>query len=77
MIPIIEAIDLNKDGTLDADEIAKASESLMKLDKNKDGKITPDEYRPQRPGGPGGQGGQRGQGGQGGGGPQRPPLEKP
>ena len=88
--PIIEALDLNKDGTIDADEIAKASESLKKLDKNKHGKITQDDYRPQRPGGPGGQGGggqggpggqggqgrPGGQGGQGGGGQQRPPLEK-
>jgi len=55
-MPIIEALDLNKDGTIDADEIAKASESLKKLDKNGDGKLTPDEYRPQRPGGPGGPG---------------------
>jgi hypothetical protein len=30
--PIVEAFDLNKDGTIDADEIAKASESLKKLD---------------------------------------------
>ncbi len=81
--PIIEALDLNKDGTIDAEEIAKASESLKKLDKNGDGKITPDEYRPQRPGGPGGPGG-NGQGprpgGPGGPGgenrPQRPDEEK-
>ena len=49
MNPIILALDLNNDGTLDADEIAKASVSLKKLDKNGDGKITPDEHRPQRP----------------------------
>lgn len=54
--PIIEALDLNKDGTIDADELLKAGHSLKKLDKNGDGKITPDEYRPQRPGGPGGEG---------------------
>ena len=63
--PIIEALDLNKDGTIDADELAKAAESLKKLDKNGDGKITEDEYRPQRPGG--------GQGGPGGPGQGRPP----
>ncbi len=79
--PIIEALDLNKDGTIDADELAKAVESLKKLDKNGDGKITPDEYRPQRPagqGGPGGPGGpgRRGQGGPGGDGQQLPPSEK-
>ena len=43
--PIIEALDLNKDGVIDADELAKAAESLKKLDKNGDGKITEDEYR--------------------------------
>jgi hypothetical protein len=65
MNPIIEALDVNKDGTLDAGEIAKASEALKKLDKNGDGKITADEYRPQRPPGTGGPGGPGGQGGQG------------
>ena len=68
--PIIAALDLNGDGIIDAAELAKASESLKKLDKNGDGKITPDEYRPQRPagaGGPGGPGGgPEGQGAQGG-----------
>ncbi len=43
--PALEALDLNKDGTLDADEISKAPQSLKALDKNGDGKITPDEYR--------------------------------
>ena len=85
VMPIIAALDLNKDGTIDADEIAKASESLKKLDKNGDGKLTPDEYLPQRgqggpwmrgPGGFGGPGGpgMRGPGGQGGpNGPASPP----
>lgn len=79
MNPIIVALDLNQDGTIDADEIAKASASLKKLDKNGDGKITADEYRPQRPGGPGGPGGGGRPGGQDGPGgearPQRPPSE--
>lgn len=65
MSPIIEALDINKDGTIDAGELAQAAASLKKLDKNNDGKLTEDEYRPQRPGGPGGQGGP-GAGGQGG-----------
>jgi hypothetical protein len=55
--PIIEALDLNKDGVIDASEIAKAAKSLLKLDKNGDGKLTEDEFRPKRPDGPGGQGG--------------------
>jgi hypothetical protein len=44
--PLMAALDTDKDGTLSADEIANASESLKKLDKNGDGKLTPDEYRP-------------------------------
>ena len=79
MMPIIEALDLNKDGVIDADEIAKASASLKKLDKNGDGKLTQDEFRGQRPGGPGGQGGPGGEGRPGGSGegnrPQRPKSE--
>ena len=54
--PQVEALDLNKDGVIDAEEIAKAARSLKVLDKNGDGKLTPDEYRWVRPGsaGPGG-----------------------
>ena len=66
--PIIAALDTNHDGTIDADEIANASASLKKLDKNGDGKLTPDELRPPRP-----QGGPEGQGGPGNDGPQGPP----
>lgn len=51
--PCIEALDLNHDGIISADEIAKASESLKKLDKNGDGQLTPDELRPPRPPGEG------------------------
>jgi len=47
--PLMQALDTNHDGTLEADEIANASESLKKLDKNGDGKITPDELRPPPP----------------------------
>jgi hypothetical protein len=81
MPPLMQALDPNQDGVIDADEIANASEALKKLDKNGDGKLTPDEYRPQAPGGPGGgRGGAGGQGGPGGGrgrggqgGPGNPP----
>jgi hypothetical protein len=52
--PIAAAIDVNSDGILDAGEIANAPASLKKLDRNGDGKLTPDEYRPPRPGGAGG-----------------------
>lgn len=47
--PVMMIFDTNKDGVIDADEIAHASDSLKKLDKNGDGKITPDELRPPRP----------------------------
>jgi hypothetical protein len=50
--PVMEALDLNKDGRLDRDELGKAAESLKKLDANGDGTIGPEEYRPA--GGPGG-----------------------
>lgn len=49
--PLMAALDSNKDGTIDADEIAAASESLKKLDKNGDGSITGDELH-FRHGGP-------------------------
>ena len=45
--PALIALDLNGDGTLTAEELAKATESLRKLDRNHDGRLTADEYRPQ------------------------------
>jgi hypothetical protein len=76
VLPLMQALDANNDGIIDATEIANASASLRKLDKNGDGQLTPDELRPefgrgQGPGGPGapGIGGQRGPGGQ----PGQPP----
>jgi hypothetical protein len=48
--PIVAALDTNGDGIIDASEIANASASLLKLDKNGDGKLTPNEYRPHPPG---------------------------
>ena len=62
--PLVAALDLNHDGVIDADEMAKAGESLKKLDRNHDGKLTMEEYRPQRPGGPGGPDGERRPGGE-------------
>ncbi len=44
--PLLRALDLDQDGVLSKEEIEKASESLKKLDKNGDGKITLDELRP-------------------------------
>src|SRR6266478_796724 len=54
---IIAVLDANHDGVIDATEIANASALLMSLDKNGDGRLTPDEFvgpRPEGPGGPGG-----------------------
>lgn len=80
--PVVQALDANSDGEIDAQEIANASAALKKLDKNGDGKLSAEELRPARPqggpGGPGGAGGGRGQGGRGPGGgnaPQRPPVQ--
>ena len=47
--PLMDALDANHDGIIDANEIANAPAALKKLDKNGDGKLTPDELRPQRP----------------------------
>ncbi len=51
---IVRALDANHDGVIDSNEIANASAALKTLDKNGDGKLTPDEFmgpRPQRHGG--------------------------
>jgi hypothetical protein len=76
--PIIAALDANGDGIIDAQEIANAPAALLKLDKNGDGKLTPDEYRPHRPlpgdgGGPGNGPGNGPGDGDGNGPPKGPP----
>jgi hypothetical protein len=48
-LPLVLALDVNGDGIIDASEIANASAALLKLDKNGDGQLTPDEYMPPRP----------------------------
>lgn len=47
--PIVAALDADGDGVISAAEIANAPAALLKLDRNRDGKLTPDEYRPPRP----------------------------
>ena len=49
MPPLVAALDTNKDGKIDATEIANAPAALATLDKNKDGKLTSDELEPPRP----------------------------
>jgi hypothetical protein len=48
-LPIVMALDTNHDGIIDSNEIANASAELLTLDKNGDGKLTPDEYLPPLP----------------------------
>jgi hypothetical protein len=52
--PVIAVLDANRDGTIDADEIANAATTLLQLDENRDGQLTREELRPPRPfpGGP-------------------------
>jgi hypothetical protein len=47
---IVQALDANHDGVIDADEIANAVEVLKALDRNGDGKLTPDEFMGPPPG---------------------------
>jgi hypothetical protein len=48
-LPIVQVLDVNHDGIIDADEIANASAALKTLDKNGDGQLTADEYLPPLP----------------------------
>ncbi len=41
--PVVEVLDLNKDGIIDAAELAAAPKSLLTLDKNGDGRLSYDE----------------------------------
>ena len=73
-LPIVQALDVNHDGVIDADEIANASAELKTLDKNGDGQLTRDEFCPPRPRG---QDGPNGQGSSFGGGDNMPPGPPP
>jgi Ca2+-binding EF-hand superfamily protein len=73
MLPIMVALDADKDGELSAEEISNASAALMKLDKNNDGKIDAAEMRPEFP--RGGFGGRPGDGPPQGG-PRRPATDQ-
>ncbi|HEY3762792.1 MAG TPA: hypothetical protein VGN23_13690 [Verrucomicrobiae bacterium] len=48
-LPLVLALSSNHNGIIDSNEIANASAELLTLDKNHDGKLTPDEYMPPRP----------------------------
>lgn len=66
--PVLAAIDANKDGTIETDELAGAPAALLKLDKNSDGELTRDELQA-------GRGPRRANGERPPGGPQKPPQE--
>jgi hypothetical protein len=46
--PIVVALDPNRDGVIDATELANASAALAELDANNDGELTRDEIRPAK-----------------------------
>jgi len=47
--PLLEAMDADGDGVIDAAELTAAPQSLLALDLNGDGQLTPDELRPAHP----------------------------
>lgn len=49
MPPLVAALDADRNGVIDEAEIKGAADALRKLDKNNDGKLTPEELRPARP----------------------------
>jgi Ca2+-binding EF-hand superfamily protein len=44
--PLLAALDANRDNTIDDAELARASAALRALDRNQDGRITPEELSP-------------------------------
>ena len=58
MFPVMSALDSDGNGEISSEEIKGAVVALKKLDKNKDGKLTEDELRPNFSG-RGGASGQR------------------
>jgi hypothetical protein len=46
--PVLAAIDTNKNGVLETDELAGAPAALLKLDKNSDGELTREELQANR-----------------------------
>ena len=65
LLPVLVALDADRNKEISADEITNSPNAIGKLDKNQDGKLTEDEVSPQI-GGPGAPGGQN-----------RPPQERP
>ena len=53
MLPVMQALDVDGDGEISADELANAAVALAALDKDGNGKLTLDELRPAFRGFPG------------------------
>ncbi|TWT79464.1 EF hand [Planctomycetes bacterium CA13] len=70
-LPIMAALDQDKDGTISDDEIKNSADALRTLDKNDDHALTAEELRPKLAGTRSGQGNRRGDGYQGRRGSQR------
>ncbi len=66
MLPMMVALDKNKDGELSKREIEGATAALKSLDKNKDGVLSMEELSPDMSQMRGGRGGPEGRGGRGG-----------
>jgi hypothetical protein len=47
--PLVKALDANRDGVIDATELANASTALLTLDTNKDGQLTGNEFQMRPP----------------------------
>mgnify|MGYP000750952178 CR=1 FL=1 len=73
VLPIVTALNTDRNGEISSEEIEDAVAALKKLDKNKDGKLTEDELRPSFGGSRGGFGG--GRGGRSGATERRPSFE--
>jgi hypothetical protein len=73
--PLVAALDSDHDGEISAAEINHAGDALKTLDKNGDGKLTPEEFAGRRQGGGRGPGGPGGPGGPHGGKPGQPPKD--
>ena len=75
-MPVMTALDTDQDGTLSESEIANASKSLLKLDKNGDGVLSQEELKPDPSSFPGMAGGGIGMGGNPEGGPPNGAMMK-
>lgn len=73
---ILEKLDADRDREISIRELERAAESLLELDSNQDGKLSPDEFLPEfLPGFGGPRGGPGGPGGPGGMGAERPVVK--